>query len=183
MVAREKVAEAEPIVSMEYSRVSQLSFDSLREHKMRSALTMLGVIFGVGAVIAMLSIGEGAKREALEQISILGINNIIINAVAPDTESSSDNGLARSPGLSLADGENISSYSELVSNVVPQRYEAYPKIYYGSQVAEARVVSTLPHFVLSSSIEVEYGRFITESDIEEFAQVCVLGAKAKRALF
>ncbi|MDH3891393.1 MAG: ABC transporter permease [candidate division Zixibacteria bacterium] len=168
---------------MEYSRVSQISFDSLREHKMRTALTMLGVIFGVGAVIAMLSIGEGAKREALEQISILGINNIIINAVAPNTELSSDQGLARSPGLSLADGENIASYSDLVANVVPQRYEAFPKIYHGSQEAEARVVATLPHFVLSSSIEVEYGRFVTGSDVEAFAQVCVLGAKAKRALF
>lgn len=168
---------------MEYSRVSQMSFDSLREHKMRTALTMLGVIFGVGAVIAMLSIGEGAKREALEQISILGINNIIINAVAPNTDQSSDQGLARSPGLSLADGDNIASYTDLVANVVPQRYEAYPKIYYGSQDAEVRVVATLPHFVQSSSIEVEYGRFITASDVETFAQICVLGAKAKRALF
>ena len=183
MVARDADAEVGPIVFMEYSRVSQMSFDSLREHKMRTALTMLGVIFGVGAVIAMLSIGEGAKREALEQISILGINNIIINAVAPSTDGSSDQWLARSPGLSIADGDNIASYSELVSNVVPQRYEAYPKIYNGSQEAEARVVATLPHFVMSSSIEVEYGRFITDSDIEVFAQVCVLGAKAKRALF
>ena len=150
---------------------------------MRTALTMLGVIFGVGAVIAMLSIGEGAKREALEQISILGINNIIINAVAPNADLSSDQGLARSPGLSMADGDNIASYTGLVANVVPQRYEAFPKIYHGSQAAEVRVVSTLPDFVQSSSIEVEFGRFITHSDIETFAQICVLGAKAKRALF
>ena len=81
-MAKEKVAEVGSIVLMEYTRVSQISFVSLREHKMRTALTMLGVIFGVGAVIAMLSIGEGAKREALEQISILGINNIIISADA-----------------------------------------------------------------------------------------------------
>jgi putative ABC transport system permease protein len=168
---------------MRYSRVYQISFDSLREHKLRTLLTMLGVIFGVGAVISMLSIGEGAKREALQQISILGINNIIINAIAPDQEGSSDQGLARSPGLSLEDGENIAAYSDLVENVVPQRYEAFQKIYYGSQAAAVRVVSTFPRFVASSSIEVENGRFITDSDIDHFAQVCVLGAKAKRALF
>ncbi len=168
---------------MEYSRISHISFTSLREHKLRTFLTMLGVIFGVGAVIAMLSIGEGAKREALEQISILGINNIIINAVPPSDEMSSDQGLARSPGLSLADGYNIASFSDLVANVVPQRYEPIPRIYYGSQEAEVRVVATMPQFVKSSSIEVEFGRFITDSDIETFAQVCVLGSKAKRALF
>ena len=150
---------------------------------MRTSLTMLGVVFGVGAVISMLSIGEGAKRETLQQISILGINNIIINAIVPDQEGSSDQGLARSQGLSILDGENIAAYSDLVENVVAQRYEAFPKIYYGSQDAPVRVVATFPQFVESSSIEVEDGRFITATDIDAFSQVCVLGAKAKRALF
>jgi len=144
---------------------------------------MLGVVFGVGAVISMLSIGEGAKRETLQQISILGINNIIVNAIVPDQEGSSDQGLARSQGLSILDGENIAAYSDLVGNVVAQRYEAFPKIYYGSQDAPVRVVATFPRFVESSSIEVEDGRFITATDIDAFSQVCVLGAKAKRALF
>ena len=150
---------------------------------MRTSLTMLGVVFGVGAVISMLSIGEGAKRETLQQISILGINNIIVNAIVPDQEGSSDQGLARSLGLSILDGENIAAYSDLVENVVAQRYEAFPKIYYGSQDAPVRVVATFPQFVESSSIEVEDGRFITAADIDAFSQVCVLGAKAKRALF
>ena len=64
---------------MNYSRVLQISFDSLTAHRLRTFLTMLGVIFGVGAVVGMLSIGEGAKQEALKQIEILGINNIIVN--------------------------------------------------------------------------------------------------------
>ena len=170
-------------VRMKYNRIYQISFDSLRDHKLRTFLTMLGVIFGVGAVIAMLSIGEGAKREALEQISILGINNIIVSAKVPDENRSSDQSMARSPGLSLVDGENIASFSDLVANVVPQRFEAFPKIYNGSQEASARVVATVPSFVHSSSIEVERGRYIIQSDIEDFSQVCVLGAKAKRALF
>ena len=55
-----------------------LSVAGLTSHKLRTLLTMLGIIFGVAAVISMLSIGEGAKREALEQISQMGIHNIIV---------------------------------------------------------------------------------------------------------
>jgi len=168
---------------MIFRRLFEISLDSLTGHKLRTLLTMLGVIFGVGAVIAMLSIGQGAKQEALEQISILGINNVIIKARVPDEKRSSDQGLARSPGLSLADGKNISKFETLVENVVPQRFEEATTIYNGSTEASARVVATTPDYIYSSSIEVERGRFITDFDNESFAQVCVLGAKTKRALF
>jgi putative ABC transport system permease protein len=164
-------------------RVFQISFDALAGHKLRTFLTMLGVIFGVGAVISMLSIGEGAKQEALEQISILGINNVIINAKVPDEGISSDRGLARSPGLSLKDGDNIAQFEEMVLRVVPQRFEAIPTIYFGSHEAAARIVATLPAYVYSSSVEVERGRFITHLDNKTSAQVCVLGAKTKKSLF
>ncbi len=164
-------------------RVFQISFDALTGHKLRTFLTMLGVIFGVGAVIAMLSIGEGAKEEALEQISILGINNVIINAKVPDEGLSSDRGLARSPGLTLADGENIARFTDMVALVIPQRFEAVPTIFYRSEEAAARIVATLPEYTYSSSIEVERGRFIAEVDNSTGAQVCVLGAKTKRTLF
>ena len=164
-------------------RVFQISFDALTAHKLRTFLTMLGVIFGVGAVIAMLSIGEGAKEEALEQISILGINNVIVKAKVPDEGLSSDRGLARSPGLTLADGKNIAHFSDMVKMVIPQRFEAVPTIFYRSEEATARVVATIPEYTYSSSIEVERGRFITEFDNRTGAQVCVLGAKTKRTLF
>ncbi len=164
-------------------RIVQVAFDALAAHKLRTFLTMLGVIFGVGAVIAMLSIGEGAKQEAMEQISILGINNVIIRAKIPDEGLSSDRGLARSPGLSLADADNILQFTDMIAGVVPQRFEAVSTIYYGSEEASARVVATLPSYIYSSSIEVERGRFITDIDNETFANVCVLGAKAKRSLF
>jgi putative ABC transport system permease protein len=144
---------------------------------------MLGVIIGVAAVVAMLSIGEGAEQEILQQISILGINNIIIKAKVPEEAAEGDRGLSRSPGLTVADGENIATFHELVSNVVPQRFEAIPTIYYESNKAEARVVATVPDFIYSSSIDVERGRFIVPSDVDEFAQVCVLGANTKRTLF
>ena len=160
-----------------------ISFDALLAHKLRSFLTMLGVIFGVGAVIAMLSIGEGAKQEVLEQISILGINNIIVKAKVPDESLSSDMGLARSPGLSLEDSENIAQFTRLVKNIVPQRFEAVSSVTYGSEEVKTRIVATNPDYTLSSSVEVDKGRFLTDIDTETFAQVCVLGSKTKRALF
>lgn len=168
---------------MDYSRVFKVSLESLGAHKLRTFLTMLGVIIGVAAVVSMLSIGEGAKEEVLEQISILGINNIIVNARIPEETPSDERGLQRSPGLSLADGQNVGEFKDLVGNVVPQRYEPISTVYNGSQEAKVRVVSTIPEFIYSSSINVENGRFITESDNAQFRQVCVLGSKAKRQLF
>jgi putative ABC transport system permease protein len=168
---------------MDYGRVIQISFESLGAHKLRTFLTMLGVIIGVAAVISMLSIGEGAEEEVLKQIEILGINNIIVEARIPEQELGSSETFQRSPGLELADADNIAKFDELVANVVPQRFEAMPTIFHGGNEAAVRVVATLPEFVYSSSIDVEYGRFITLSDIESFTQVCVLGAKAKRKLF
>jgi len=168
---------------VDYSRVLQISVESLNSHKLRTLLTMLGVIIGVAAVISMLSIGEGAKQEALEQISILGINNIIVNAKTPEERPGIDENFQKSPGLSLEDGRNISEFKELVLNVVPQRFEPVTSIFHGGHEAAVRVVATTPEFTLSSSIEVQSGRFINDSDNADFTQVCVLGSKAKRSLF
>jgi len=168
---------------MDHRFLYRMSFDSLGAHKLRTFLTMLGVIIGVAAVIAMLSIGEGAKQEALEQISILGINNVIVNAKIPKEDPTSGIALQRSPGLTLDDGKNIAEHSEFVANVIPQRFEPINTISYRGNDAAVRVVATIPEFTLSSSIEVERGRFITELDSKDFSQVCVLGSKAKRSLF
>jgi putative ABC transport system permease protein len=160
-----------------------MSLDSLGAHKLRTLLTMLGVIIGVAAVIAMLSIGEGAKQEALEQISILGINNVIVNAKIPSEQQADGVTLQRSPGLVPEDGDNIAQYDELVENVVPQRFEAFKSISCMGNDVPARVVATTPNFTLSSSIDVESGRFLTDADFRDFSQVCVLGAKTKRQMF
>jgi putative ABC transport system permease protein len=168
---------------MKYRRIWDISFDSLLTHKLRTFLTMLGVIFGVAAVIAMLSIGEGAKQEALEQISILGINNVVVYAKIPDYALSSDAGMARSPGLSLQDANNIAEFTDLVENVVPIRIEGISQITAHGEEANARVVATLPSYIYSTSIEVGRGRFLNAIDDSSFAQVCVLGATTKRKLF
>ena len=168
---------------MDTRRTLVMSFDSLAAHKLRTLLTMLGVIIGVAAVVAMLSIGKGAEKEVLEEIAILGITNVIVNAKVPQEAPGVEENLQRSPGLSLADAANIAGFTDLVTNVVPQRYEPIESVRYRSETASVRVVATTPEFMSSSSVGVESGRFLLPSDSNTFAQVCVLGAKAKRALF
>jgi putative ABC transport system permease protein len=168
---------------VDFASVVQVAVVSMGAHKLRTALTMLGVIFGVAAVVSMLSIGEGAKREAMEQISVLGINNIIVKAKLPGSALQAQETFQRSPALCVADGENISQYRDLIGNVVPQRFENVTTVRRGSAEASVRVVATLPTYLTSSSVEVEKGRFIGDGDVREFRQVCVLGAKVKHALF
>ena len=89
---------------MDLRETVALSLVGLTSHKLRTFLTMLGIIFGVAAVIAMLSIGEGAKQEALNQISQMGIHNIIVqqwdkDKAAEDGEKSDDGDQNLSQGL------------------------------------------------------------------------------------
>jgi putative ABC transport system permease protein len=168
---------------MEFGAVGRIAAESLGVHKLRTLLTMLGVIFGVAAVVSMLSIGEGAKREALQQISILGVNNVIVKVKPPDPGGGDVEAFRRSPGLSIEDGRNIARFSELVERVVPQRFESFASVHRSSREAPVRVVATHPEYVLSSSIGVEHGRFLNALDLRDCSQVCILGAKAKRELF
>ena len=87
---------------MNFSEVINTGFSGLKAHKLRTFLTMLGIIFGVGAVISMLSIGEGAKKEALEIINLMGAKNIIIQNLEYE-EDKLKTVREKSPGLSLKD--------------------------------------------------------------------------------
>ena len=93
----------------------RLAITGLLDHKFRSFLTMLGIIFGVASVIAMLSIGEGAKREAIAKYQDLGINNIIVREkVLSDTELEEVRAKF-SAGLSIQDAKVI---AEIVPGIV-----------------------------------------------------------------
>jgi putative ABC transport system permease protein len=70
----------------------EIAVESIASNKLKSILTALGIIFGVAAVIAMLAIGKGAKQEILEQMKMVGVNNILVNPIIPDKASSTDQG-------------------------------------------------------------------------------------------
>ena len=89
----------------------EIAVESIVSNKLKSMLTALGIIFGVAAVIAMLAIGKGAKQEIMEQMKMVGVNNILINPVIPDKASSTTEGEKQqkkfSRGLNLLDVEAI----------------------------------------------------------------------------
>ncbi len=160
----------------------QTGLSELLSHKMRSMLTMLGVIFGVAAVIAMVSIGEGAKQEALDQIKQMGIDVIHVRR-ASITGELADKAEDRSPfGLKYSDAEGIRNVCTYAKRVVPTR-EVFADVKVGERPVSVKIVGTTPEYAVVSRSKVQSGRFLRETDLQGHLPVCVLGAAAKRELF
>ncbi len=168
---------------MDYRRITSVSLESLLAHKFRTFLTMLGIIFGVAAVIAMLSIGEGAKQDALEQIELLGMHNIIIEGAIPPEEKGSETVGGRSPGLTLADAENLQSFDNVYGAVVSSQIIEENKAYYADAESDVRIIATTPDYLPIMNLSIQSGSFLRPEDIEDYSQVCVLGPNVKRTLF
>ncbi|HEY4613080.1 MAG TPA: ABC transporter permease, partial [Bacteroidota bacterium] len=159
-----------------------VGLNGLLSHKLRSVLTALGIIFGVAAVIAMLSIGEGARQEALEQISLMGVNNIIIRAKDPTAQSFSKAKANFSPGLELQDSKAIRDVCSFVETVVPQ-WEKNVAAQYLSERKDVKIIGTTPHFIDAFNYTLADGRFLQQSHLEGQENVCVLGSDAKEQIF
>ena len=170
---------------MNLRETAALSIVGLTSHKLRTLLTMLGIIFGVAAVIAMLSIGEGAKQESLEQIRQMGISNIIVQHWDKSEDGledaiNSDRNLSQ--GLSREDAEAIQRIFSLAEYVTPQR-EFKSKALSGSNTFNTMVVGTTPEYLTVLNARMSSGVFFSAEDVAETRRVCVLGSDAKRALF
>ncbi len=151
-------------------------------HKLRSFLSVLGIVFGIGAIIAMLAIGAGAKQELLEQISLLGTNTITIKAVAPSEEPLERGDAQRSEGLTEDDVDRIAQVSPLIQAIAPARLLTLPT-QYQQQTAQADIVGTTPAYRQSGNLSLYSGRFLTETDLAETSQVCIIGDDIRQALF
>jgi putative ABC transport system permease protein len=168
---------------VKFIRNIRSGLENLLLHKLRSFLTMLGVVFGVGSVVAMLSVGEGAGREALEQIRKLGSNNIIVSSVKPveaDTGS-----LSRTPmsmyGLTYEDHLRISESLEHVKRTAPAKlFRQDGRL--GDKILEVRVVGTTPEWFQLVSREVLAGRVILPVNQENPAPTAVLTEFGARRL-
>ncbi len=155
---------------------------NLADHKLRSALTMLGMIFGVGAVISMLSIGAGGEQQALEMIDRLGVHNVLVRATALRPEDRPEI-RKKSLGVSLRDAEAIREAVEAVDLVVP-RIEVKPyKILAPGAKSEAKVYGVSSRQPELAAVRVAEGRFLDVLDEREHAQVCVIGPAVRRDLF
>ncbi len=149
--------------------------ETLLLHKLRSFLTMLGVVFGVGSVVAMLAVGEGASKEALEQIRKLGSNNIIISSVKSVEEeaSSTTRSFISIYGLTYQDHARIQESFASVKKDVPVKLMR-KESRLGKRSLELRVVGTAPQWFEVIPRELLGGRRLSRTDIENKTAVVVL---------
>ena len=158
------------------------ALQNLAAHKLRSALTMLGMIFGVGAVIAMLSIGAGAERQALEMIERLGVRNVLLRSKEMKDDELEEI-RKKSQGLSWRDAQAIKDAVPGVDTVVGKiEIDAY-KILAAGAKAKAKVYGVSWRHAELTHLVVKEGRFLDGKDEMEHAQVCVIGPAVRRDLF
>jgi len=152
-------------------------------HKLRSLLTLLGILFGVSSVIAMLAIGEGASYEAREAIKQLGSTNVILRSVPPAETSGKAEGqvLLTVYGLTRTDLRLIGTIPS-VSSLTPT-WEINQTAWVEDRSVGVRVVATTPSYERVTNLQVAGGRFFTELDAERRQPVAVIGASVKEALF
>ncbi len=159
------------------------SLESLRVHALRSMLSMLGIIFGVGAVIAMLSIGAGAEREALATIDAMGLRNVLVRAKDPERETERQEVRRTSLGLAPRDATAIRDAVPGVERVVSKvEVEAW-KVLSASGRAKPRVLGVSHDYTRLVRLALAEGRFLDARDEQTFAQVCVIGDGVRRELF
>ncbi len=171
-------------LGLSIGRTVSLGLRSLLQHRLRAALTMLGVLFGVSSVVAMLSIGAGAKWEEQQQIQQLGSTNLLMRSVKP--AESSRGGGSRSQFISMYGlvDEDLERISRIpgIESVVPVR-ELREDVRVGEKWLAPRVLATLPSYIEATGRIVAEGRFLCEEDQFRGANVCVLGSETARQLF
>ena len=157
------------------TRNIMLGIKNLLLHKLRSLLTVLGVVFGVGSVIAMLSVGEGASQQALDQIRNLGSNNIILTAVKPaeDEAAASVRVFLSVYGLLYDDELRISQTMPAVQRTVPVKL-IRKEARLGERSLELRIVGTTADWFDLVNRELLAGRVLQQRDFDGHAHVCVL---------
>ncbi len=166
--------------------IVRLGLSDLRLHALRSFLTALGIIFGVAAVITMVSLGEGSKREALLQIERLGATNIIVRSQRPAQQAAQVGGQQTSfinvYGLTRADLEVIEQNFQDAEAIVPLKAVG-SQVLRNNKAQTSQAFGTTPAFPLVAGITMESGAYITPNHMDEEALVAVIGSEVKKALF
>src|SRR5215471_15063120 len=161
----------------------RLGLENLRAHKLRSLLTMLGMIFGVAAVVAMLSIGAGAQQEVMAFIEQLGVRNLIVEArEAPDNQTL-QNVRKLSAGLSFKDVRIIQANLDGISAVTARKRFTPSKLSPKPLGGDSPVVYGIaPQYTAIANMQVASGRFFDDGETTSAAPVAVMGEAAAAAL-
>ena len=174
-----------------YFLILTISLEAVFTNKFRSVLTALGIIFGVAAVIAMLAIGNGAQQEILEQIKLVGLNNIIITpkgtsegeeSAGEEEEDTKMLSKKFSPGLTLKDADNIFSSLPTVEKVSPEIVYSTPAMRDGKKLNISLSGVTSEYFSLFNQT-LRKGIIFNEEQMELGSPVCVIGPEVVAKLF
>ena len=152
-----------------------LAFRSLMVHKLRSLLSVLGVVCGVMAVMSMISIGEGAKEKVLKEIEGLGLTNIYVNAVNLTPQQQQEAAARHSYGISWSDMERLQKHQKYVKRVAAVRVTPV-QLFVTSSAVTPKVVQITPNYFQIAGLAVRYGRPLLPIDEQANQLVCVLGA-------
>ncbi len=150
--------------------------------KFRSLLSALGVVFGVAAVVSMVSVGEGARLEAVEQIKLLGTNNIRIKKLVLTGERREEAERQFSKGLTYDDARMLRESVPTLHAVAPLKFIDADIRFEGRQ-AVAQVVGTVPEYEAVTNFRVGTGRFVMQFDLTDTKNICILGSDVKQELF
>ena len=159
----------------------KISFRALRVNKMRSVLTSLGMIIGVGAVIVMLAVGAGASQQISDQIASMGSNLLIIMS-GSTTSGGIRMGLGTQPTLTLNDADAVKKECPSVRDVAPLS-PSTAQIVFGNQNWSTSVNGTTPSMLSIRDWAVVLGRSFTDDDVKNATKVCLLGQTVVKNLF
>ncbi len=165
-----------------------IAMEAIMGNKLKSMLTALGIIFGVAAVISMMAIGNGAQQEILEQIKMVGVNNIVVVPVLSSDESddSSEGGESQvkkfSPGLTLADAQAIKDILPSVQRISPEvTVDSY--VIRDGRRYSAKMTGVSVDFFSLYNLPLAEGTYFTEEQDEQGLPVCVIGQNIKTKFF
>ncbi len=159
----------------------KISLRALKANKMRSALTMLGIVIGVAAVIAMLALGSGARKKVSEEIASMGSNLLVVISGAVSS-GGARMGAGTDPTLSLSDAEAIEKECPAVLDVAPID-RGTSQVVYGNQNWSTVVTATTPSVLEINAWEIEKGRPFTMQDVRHATKVCLIGKTVADNLF
>ena len=170
-------------ISQQWTRDAELGLQNLLIHGMRSLLTMLGMIFGVAAVVAMLSIGAGARQKVMALIEQMGVHNLIVEAKETTEWQAHQKMRKISPGLTLLDYRVIGDDVGGIVASTPRKRMTPSKMIPKPQQDMPVIFGVNPQYQGIAGLQLVNGRFFGKNDEESGAAVCVLGASAKWSLF
>ncbi|HXC05607.1 MAG TPA: ABC transporter permease [Bacteroidia bacterium] len=165
-----------------------IALQAIRGNKLRSMLTALGIIFGVAAVIAMMAIGKGAEQDILEQIKLVGVNNIVIAPLTKqeenktDTKEKENESKKFSPGLTIKDAESIQAVLPCAEKISPE-VVIETDFVYGGLRRSGKLIGTVPEYFDITGFSLSEGRLFNSNQTSSGEQVCIIGKSIMTKFF